>query len=285
MAEIARAATADNFREIVVQASHSVPVLVDFWADWCQPCHILMPVLAKLAEDYSGKLVLAKVDTEAERELAARYGVRSLPTLKLFKDGEVIDEIIGALPESQIRAFLDRHIPRESDTLVARARDLAEAGDLDAALALARQARESDPGNPRVLLALASVQTASGDPRSALDSLARLPEDEQTKPEVMQLRVRLGLEVALGQAPTEETLSQRLEADPSDSEACHQLALRKLLAGEHEAALEFLLSLMARDRAYGDDAARKTLLQAFSLLGGESELVRRYRVRLFDLLH
>jgi putative thioredoxin len=104
--------TADNYAE-VMQASFQVPVLMDFWADWCQPCHVLMPVLAKLAEDYGGKFVLAKLNTEQNQEIAAQFGIRSIPTVKLFKDGQVVDEFMGALPEQGVRQFLDKHIVDE----------------------------------------------------------------------------------------------------------------------------------------------------------------------------
>jgi putative thioredoxin len=278
-------ANIQNFQQVVIETSRSVPVLVDFWADWCQPCHMLMPVLAKLAETYAGMLVVAKVDTEAERELAARFGVRSLPTLKLFKDGEIVEELVGALPETAIRAVLDRHVRRESDGLLVQARHLAQSGDLAGALALAQQAHDEDPDNPRVAPVLAGYQAAAGDARGALQSLDRLPPAEADKPEITRLRARLELEARLTEAPPAETLLQRLTANPGDSEACYQLAVRKLLAGEHETGLELLLSLMQRDRGYGEDAARKALLQAFALLDEDQDLVRRYRVRMFDLLH
>ena len=106
--------TRDNYQQ-VMEASFKVPVLMDFWASWCQPCHALMPVLAKLADEYEGKFLLAKLNTEEEQEIAAHFGIRSIPTVKLFHEGQPVDEFLGALPEKAVREFIDRHIGRESD--------------------------------------------------------------------------------------------------------------------------------------------------------------------------
>ncbi len=285
MAENIHTLTAANFRDIVLNGSRSVPVLVDFWADWCQPCRVLMPILAKLAEEYRGKFVLAKVNTEEERDLAAHFGVRSLPTVKLFRNGQAVDEFLGALPESEIRAFLDKHIPRESDAVLAPALQRAQQGDLPGAIELINQARAADPGNPRTLFALARLQSAGGDYEAAEQTLAQLPPTEQSKPEVTTLRAQIALERQVRGAPGAEQLSARLQADPADSEAQYQLAIRKVLAKDYEAALDLLMSLMQRDRAYGEDAARKTMLEVFALLGGAGDIVKRYRTRMFNLMH
>ena len=130
----------ENYGRIVVEGSRSVPVLVDFWAEWCQPCKLLMPILARLAEAYQGKFILAKINTEEQQAIAAEFGIRSIPTVKLFRHGEPVDEFMGALPESEIRAFLDRHIPRESDQLVAQADQLIQAGKTEQAVKLIEQA-------------------------------------------------------------------------------------------------------------------------------------------------
>lgn len=278
-------ATAQNFRDLVIEGSRSVPVLVDFWADWCQPCRMLMPILAKLAQEYGGKFVVAKVNTEEERELAAHFGVRSLPTVKLFKDGQPVDEFMGALPESEIRAFLDRHIPRASDALVAQAYGRVQQGDLEGALALVDRAREEDPGNPRALFALARLQAATGDLEAAEASLAGLPAEEQDKPEVSGFRAQLLFEGIVRNAPPAADLEARLQSDPADSDARYRLAARRVLAGDYERALELLLDLMLRDRAYGEDAARKAMLEVFGMLGPGSELAKRYRTRMFNALH
>jgi putative thioredoxin len=137
--------TTESFHQVVVQGSHERPVLVDFWADWCAPCRMLMPVLASIADSYGGKLLVAKVNTEEEQGLAAEYGIRSLPTVQLFKDGRPVDQFMGALPEPQIRQFLEQHLPRESDQLLARAQGLLSAGDLEGAARMIEAVGQADP--------------------------------------------------------------------------------------------------------------------------------------------
>ncbi len=274
----------DNWPQAVVEQSRRVPVLVDFWASWCQPCQMLMPVLARLAEDYRGKFILAKVNTEEQQNLAAQFGIRSIPTVKLFKDGQPVDEFAGALPESEIRRFLDRHLPRESDTQVEQARALLLQGDAGGALKILETAKAEDPGNPNVDIALAQAKATAGDAGSALEILDRLPLDAQEKPEVQRLKGMLHFEALASGAPDEAALAARLEQDADDHEARRLLAARKVLAEDYEGALELLLELMRRDRKFGDDAARKDMVAVFDLLG-EDPLVPRYRSRMMNLLY
>jgi len=273
-----------NYAQIVLQGSHQVPVLVDFWAEWCQPCKMLMPVLAKLVDEYQGRFILAKVNTEEQQAIAAQFGIRSIPTVKLFRNGAPIDEFMGALPEPQIRAFLDKHLPRASDGTVAQAEQLLLAGDAKGALAMLQRARTEDPGNPRVVTAIAQVQAAAGDVDAAEQTLDDLPPDEQDKEEVKQLRGRLFFDrVALG-ADDPGVLAQRLTASADDSEARYQLAAHQVMGNDIEGALDNLLLLMQRDRKFGDDAARLALLRLFDMLG-DDPMITRYRARMFNLLH
>ncbi len=276
--------TEGNYQKDVVEQSHRVPVLVDFWASWCQPCQMLMPVLAKLAEEYGGKFILAKVNTEEQQELAARFGIRSIPTVKLFKDGQPVDEFAGALPESEIRRFLDRHIPRESDALVEKARQLLLAGDADQALQILEATKATDPTNVNVDIALAQAHASSGQPERALEILQKLPMEAREKPEVQRLEGLLHFEALAAGAPDENTLSQRLEQNPDDHEDRRLLAARRVLQEDYAGALDLLLELMRKDRSYGDDAARKDMVRIFDLLG-DDPLVPRYRSRMMNLLY
>lgn len=280
-----------NFAQAVVEASQRVPILVDFWAEWCGPCRTLGPILEKLAEEYGGSFILAKVDTEKEQRLAAEIGIRSLPTCKLVKDGRVIDEFSGALPEGQVRAFLDHHIkPAKPDLSAAESlrevglKAMAE-GDLDAAEQALRQAREKEPGNVAVTVALARVIAAGGDSAAAESLLETLPEEVADDPEVKALRAELEFMGRLAEAPDAEALQARLAQDAADSEAAYYLALHRLAKGDQEGALEDLFSLMRRDRAYGEDAARRTILEIFDLLGADDPLVMAFRRRLFAALY
>ncbi|MDH4110379.1 MAG: thioredoxin [Gammaproteobacteria bacterium] len=275
--------TRENFRQ-VMEASFEVPVLMDFWASWCQPCKVLMPVLAKLAEEFQGGFLLAKLNTEEQQDIAARFGIRSIPTVKLFRDGQPVDEFMGALPEPAVRKFLDRHVARESDAIVQQARERLLAGDADGAIALLEEARAADPANPRVTLALAGAQAAAGEVTAAEASLAGLPADEQAKPEVVALRSRLYFEGQLAGAPVVAELEARFAADPGDHQALFQLALYRVVAADYETAVELLLQLMKKERGFGDGAGRRALLKVFELLGDDPR-VSQYRRRMASLLH
>lgn len=277
--------TTETFNQDVIEASYQVPVLVDFWADWCAPCRSLMPLLAKLADEYQGQFVLAKVNTDEERQLAAHFGIRSLPTVQLFKDGQPVDQFLGALPEAQIRDFLDRHIGRVADSLVASAQRAMQAGDLSGAAALIEQIRTSDPDNKWLQVIEAEFKAVSGDIATAEAMLERVPPELHHDPEVVALRARLRFASLLQDAPTAETLRERLAQDPSDSDARHRLAAHLVVRGDYEGALEQLFTLMTKDRAYGDDAGRKGLLAVFDLLGGQGDLVSRYRSRMMAALY
>ena len=273
-----------NYEQIVLEGSCRTPVLVDFWASWCQPCQILMPVLAKLADEYQGRFVLAKLNTEEQQAIAAQFGIRSIPTVKLFRDGAPVDEFMGALPEAEIRAFLDRHLPRESDGAVVQAEQRLRAGDGEGALALLRQAQTEDPSNPRVVTAIAQVQAATGDPEGAEQTLAGLPQGEQDEPDIVRLRAQLFFDRVAAAAGPHEAAAQRLAVSPDDSEARGQVAAHQVLENNLEGAAENLFQLMQRDRKFGDDGARTALLKLFDILG-EDPAVTRYRARLFALLH
>jgi len=277
--------TEENYQKIVIEGSQSVPVLVDFWAEWCQPCKTLMPLLARLVDEYQGKFLLAKLNTEEQKAIAMQFGIRSIPTVKVFKNGQPVDEFMGALPESQIRAFLDKHIPRESDGLLSRADEMSRQGDFDGAAGIIGQAREMDPQNPRVLLAYAGVKSAQGDIEQAQEALSALPQDDQDSPEAVSLKASLRFQQVLQDAPTESDLKSRVSDDGADSEALYQLAAHKVRLGDHEAALELLLRLLQKDRTYGDDAGRKGMLAVFEIIGTSNPLVARYRGRMFNALH
>jgi putative thioredoxin len=275
--------TRENYAQ-VMEASFKVPVLIDFWASWCQPCQVLMPVLAKLAEEYQGKFLLGKLNTEQEQEIAAQFGIRSIPNVKLFRNGQPVDEFLGALPERAVREFIDRHVARESDMQVAQALEQLRTGNAAGAVLLLEEAREADPDNSRVTLALAKAQAANGDTAAAEATLDGLPPDVRDQPEAASLRSHLFFEGQVAGVPAAAELEAKLAANPGDPEALHQLGLRKVVERDYDTAMELLLELMKKDRSYGDDAGRLTLLKVFELLGGDPR-VSRYRSRMASLLH
>lgn len=276
--------TADNFTS-VVERSMQVPVLVDFWATWCGPCKALLPIVEKLAAEYQGRFLLAKVNIDEQQALATQFGVRSVPTVKLIRGGRIVDEFTGALPESQVRAFLDKHMEQPADRFLAAAEQAWEGGDVAQAEALLQQALREMPDDHRAELMLAELHAATGNTDKASELLAALPADLALSAQAEALRARLAFASAAAGAPELETLQRTLAENPGDSQARHQLAARLVLAGDFEGALQQLLELLRRDRSYGDDAARKGMLQIFELLGGEGELVTRYRRAMFTAMH
>ncbi|MEW8030447.1 MAG: thioredoxin [Candidatus Thiodiazotropha sp.] len=277
--------TTDRFQQLVLENSMHVPVLVDFWAEWCNPCKTLMPTLAKLADEYQGKFLVAKVNTEQEQQLAAHFQVRSIPSVKLFHQGQVVDEFMGALPEAEIRSFLDKHIPRESDALLAQADAMLLQGDADGAGGLLKQASEADPESPRVKVAYARYMATLGRLDEAEQLLKTLPIEERDKPEVASMLARIEIDRSTADSPPAAELEKRLQENPADSEALHLLASHKVMDNDFEGALELLMTLLQKDRGYGDNAAQKEMLRIFELLGGQGDLVKRYRNRMFNFLH
>ena len=273
------------FQERVLETSRRVPVLVDFWASWCAPCRMLAPVLEKLAEDYQGKLLVAKVDTDVEQGLAARYGVRSLPTVKLFRDGQVVDEFMGALPAGAVREFLSAHVARESDTQREQALAAHAEGQGETAVALLREALAQDPENPRVPLDLAGVLGDLSRFAEAEEVLRGLPANRQLDPDVTAMQSRLALARLVQEAPDRDALERQVAAQPSDLEARYHLAAHRILTSDYEGALELLYSILQQDRHFRGGAARKTMVTVFDLLGGSGPLVSRYRSLLSSVLH
>lgn len=277
--------SAQSFQSQVIDASHQVPVLVDFWATWCGPCQSLMPVLEKLAAEYQGQFMLAKVEIDQQQELAAHFGVRSVPTVKLVKNGQIVDEFTGAQPEGEIRALLDRHVEGKPDTPMQQAIDRYEAGEKEQALQEMQQIILDDKENMQNRVRFAEIliqEERYDDARQLLDSLSV---DIQMTPDVSALYSKLELAETLSGSDDIETLEKRIDTDPKDSEARYQLSARYAAEGRHDEAMQQLLEIVKRDRAYNDDAGRKGLLRMFELLGNQGELVSKYRRLLAQALN
>lgn len=277
--------TQATFASAVIERSKSVPVMVDFWAAWCGPCQSLMPILAKLAQEYGGKFILAKVDTDHEQRLAGQYGIRGLPTVKIFKDGAVVHEFSGVQPEKTIRAAIDKLLPRPTDHEADVALEEYRAGQVDAALARLRHALETDAGNTRLRLTLARILLEQGQLDAAETALKALPPDVRSQTEASALFARLEFARIGASAPPLPELEKAIVNDPANSAARYQLGAAYVLREDYEAALQQLLDLVRRDRQYGNDAARKAVIAVFNLLGGNSELVKKYRTQLSLALH
>jgi len=272
--------TADSFQSQVVEASHTAPVLVDFWADWCGPCQMQMPVLVKLVDEYAGKFLLAKVNTETERQLAQEHGIRSLPTMRLYRDGQVVEEILGAQTESTLRALLDPYIERDSDRLRLAALDAHQQGRTEEAISMLRKAQEADPENNRVQFSLIGLYLDAGRLGEAESLLDTLPWAVQEETDARKLRALLDFARTAEDAAPIAELEQQRDSRPGDSQTRYRLAARYVLTDRLQEAMDELLFIIRNDRSFGDDAARKRLLAVFELLGEENELVATYRRRL-----
>jgi putative thioredoxin len=269
----------------VIEQSHRVPVLVDYWADWCGPCQMQMPVLHKLVEEYAGKFVLAKVNTDEQRGLARDHGIRSLPTMRLYKNGELAEEILAAQTESTLRILLDRFIERESDRLREQAMETYQRGEPETALQMLRAARQAEPDNHQLTLDYARLCLRERRLQDVDELLLTLPRDIRDEPEAVQLRALLDFALSAADAPPLSTLEQMLAGNPDDMEARYQLGASYVLNDRMEDALEAFLYILQHDRKFRDDIGRKSLLAAFVLLGDEGELVNNYRRKLFTAMH
>lgn len=280
MAEYVVDLNADNFQEGAVARSHELPVVVDFWAAWCGPCQALGPALERVAAEYEGRFLLAKVDVDGNQQLAQQFGVRGIPAVKAFVNGEVVDEFTGALPEPQIRQFIDRLIPSEADRTVARAREALDQGNTVAAEELLDQVLSEDPEHARARMALARLRLRQNRPENAAELLTRLPAAYESDPEVTGLRTRIDFARVAGEVSDEEQARAALETDPSDLDARYRLAAYRVLAEDYESAFEHLLEIVRQDRTFRDDAGRLGMLALFNMLGNRDPRVSDYRRRL-----
>ncbi|MCP4433119.1 MAG: thioredoxin [Gammaproteobacteria bacterium] len=275
----------ENFQALVLENSFKQPVLVDFWADWCQPCKTVMPILAKLADEYNGKFHLARVDTEAQQQLAAHFQIKSLPTMKLFVNGQPVDERMGALPEGDIRAFIDQYLTSESDKMMTAARQANMDGRTQDALDLMNQALAKDPENADLKIDIAQLVMTQGDNVAALALLDSLDEEGKKKEPAIKLRAEIDMAEKLRDLPSIDDIEQKLAANPDDLEALIDKSNHFTAMAEYDQAMQCLLRVMTLDQKFEDDAGRKGLLALFDLLGGEHPSVQKYRRKMFTLLH
>ncbi|WP_457318916.1 thioredoxin [Stenotrophomonas sp. P5_B8] len=275
-------ATTATFEAEVLQKSLQTPVLVDFWAPWCEPCKTLGPMLEKLAGEYHGAFELAKVDVDQEQQIAAAFQIRSVPTVFLVKGGQLVDGFPGALPEGQIREFLTQHgvTPAEPVTeAVAEPEPLDPQAQVD--VLRAAIAAEPDKDELKLDLALALLQTgASAEASTLIDAL---PANLATDDRAVRARARLDFAIALQDAPAPEVLDACIAANGDDLQARHLRGVQLLLGGQDEAALEHFLEMLRRDRGFAEGLPRKLLIDAFKVIG-DDDLIGRYRRRMASLL-
>ncbi|MGS0939438.1 thioredoxin [Pseudomonas luteola] len=280
-------ATLENFEQKVMEQSFNTPVLVDFWAEWCAPCKVLMPMLASITESFGGALHLAKVNCDIEQELVMRFGIRSLPTVVLFKDGQPVDGFAGAQPESAVRTMLEPHVQApapEAENPLDAAQLLFDEGRAGEAEAVLKQLLGEDNTNAPALILYARCLAERGELDEAETVLGAVTGDDH-KQALAGAKAQLTFLRQAASLPDAADLKARLAQDPADDEATYQLAVQQLARQQYEAALDALLKLFMRNRTYGEDLPRKTMVQVFDLLGNEHPLVATYRRRLYQALY
>ncbi len=276
-----------SFMKDVVEASKTQPVIVDFWAAWCGPCRQLTPALEQAVRAAKGAVRLVKIDVDRNPAYAGQLQVRSIPTVYAFVDGQPVDGFQGALPDSQIKAFIDRLTGAPANAgdveqLLSLGAESMQLNDFGGAAQAYAQVLQLDPGNEKAVAGLAGVYLAGGDADQARQTIAMAPADSK-EPMVQSIRAQLALSA---EAPAGETseLEARLQADPNDHQARFDLAGVLAGQGRLEQAVEHLLTIVEADREWNDQAARKQLLTVFEAAGASSPVARDGRRRLSSIL-
>jgi len=273
-----------DFEQAVVQRSHEVPVVIDFWAPWCGPCRALGPTLEKLAEEQQGKFILAKINVDENPMLAQAFQVQSIPAVKAVRNGALAGEFLGAQPEPNVRRFIEQLLPSEAESLAREAQRLEEAGKAQGAESLYRAALAKEANQPLALLGLARVLVQRGEENDAQTLLTRIPNTTLEHPAAQQLLAQLRLKQTGAKAGDEQKYRDRLAADPNDLAAQFELSQMLAAVGRYEEALTELLAILKKDRKFRDDGARKAMLEIFDVIGSRSDLAEHFRSELAKVL-
>jgi putative thioredoxin len=274
--------TSATFEQEVLEASQQVPVVVDFWAPWCGPCRTLGPMLERLAAEYGGRFKLAKVNSDENPELSQQFGIRSIPDVRAFRNGEQVDQFMGVLPERQLRAFIDQLAPAPAEAARLEAAALRAEGDTEGATAALRAAVALDADNELARIDLAEVLLEAGHADEAAQQLEGVRQNIDWDARVASLKQGIGYARSGG---NESELAARVAANPADLEA--RLALAGALAARKawREAMDELLEIIRQDKGWRDGEARKQMLAMLNLASGDARLVSEYRRKLASLLN
>ena len=273
-----------NAQQILIDESFNRPVLVDFWADWCEPCKQLMPLLERLADEYAGAFLLAKINADEQQGIAGQLGVRSLPTVMLFKDGQPVDGFTGAQPETAIRELLQKHLPSPWDAKIAEATDLLDQGQTADAVALLRAAWEESNRLLEVTLAYAGALLEANrldDAEAVLNEVRLVDRDAVHE----QLMAQIELKREAGKSPEVEALEADLEANPDSHDIRVKLAVQLTTGGQYREALEHLLHVLRIDRDWNNGEAKRLYLDTIASIGKGDPLAAEYQRKLFSILY
>ncbi len=266
---------ASDFQREVVDRSHETAVIVDFWAPWCGPCRTLGPILERLEAQAAGRWILVKVNTDDNQSLGQSFSIQGIPAVKAFVGGKVVDEFVGALPESKVREWLAGFVVSEASTLSRKGSAAVAAGDAEGATTFFADALTRDESEPDALVFMARAALSRGDKTGARALLQRLPPSARSS----RLAEISALEFGIAAPPLAQA-EAAYAATPNESAARHDLALALAAEQRWEAALEHLFGLVQSDRAYGDDAGRKWMLRVFDAVGIRSDVTTVWRSKL-----
>lgn len=284
MSEHSVAVTMANAKALLIDESFQRPVVIDFWADWCGPCKTLMPMLEKLAAEYAGQFLLATVNCDEEQQIAAQFGVRSLPTVMVMKDGQPVDGFVGAQTETIVRQLLEKYLPKPWDLQLEQAREKIAAGDFGTALTLLRGAYEDSRKRGDIGVELAGALLALNrldEAQALLDAIKLADRDQRYEQLVAQLELRR----QAAKTPEIQALEAELQKAPDNLEAAYQLALQYSQTQQHREALELLIDILRKDREFRDGGARKALLGIIAVLGNSDPLAKEFQRKLFSLMY
>ncbi|MDX1523448.1 MAG: thioredoxin [Anaerolineae bacterium] len=272
-----------TFATDVLERSKTTPVIVDFWAEWCGPCRILGPVLERLAEEYAGKFILAKIDVDQNQAISMQYRIQGIPAVKAFHNGKMVGEFTGALPEPQVRKFIEGLIPSGADLLAKQAYDWEMSGQLPMAVANYRQALAEVPDHYHAMVGLGRTLIKQGEVEQGVAVLEGIPLGlpERAVADALIATAEFQQEAAKHSEPD---LLAKIEADPADVASRYSLGSLYVVAEKYEAALSQFLEVVRRDRTYKDDGARKAMLALFTTLGDDHQLTKDYRRHLANAL-
>ena len=273
-----------NAAALLIEESHKRPVVVDFWADWCEPCKVLMPILEKLAVEYDGAFLLAKVNADEQAGIAQQLGVRSLPTVMVIQGGQPVDGFAGAQPENAVRELLEKYLPKPWDAALQTAAQMMSEGNYTDALPLLRSAWEDSNQQHDITLAYAQCLIEClrlDEAETVLDSVRMADQDAGYE----QLRAQLEIQREAAKSPEVAALEEQLAADPDNLDVMHQLAVQYTSAGLYKESMAACIEILTRDRDHANGASRKLLLDTIATLGKGDPLAAEYQRKLFGLLY
>jgi putative thioredoxin len=294
-ADLVKESSTASFMADVIEASRQVPVIVDFWAPWCGPCKTLGPALEKLVREAKGAVRMVKINVDENQQLAQQMRIQSIPAVYAFFDGRPVDGFVGALPESQLKSFIQKVLQAaggagaaalaDLEAALAEAKTILEEGDVQTAADIYQQILAEDPENAGALAGLMRCQIKAGDVAGAQELLSQLPDSLRSKPEIVSVKTSLDVAAeAQGKIAQTAELQRRLEADPKDHQARIDLATALFATGDREGAVDQLLEAIRRDRMWNEEAARKQLVKLFEAMGGTDPLTISARRQLSSIL-